>query len=68
MTRRLRLVKAADGPDHAGSTPRGLETAAALLEARAARSPRVLISDALAREVAGALRHLATLTRLTNHG
>ena len=59
----LRLVK----PDPVAlplpADVRGLETTAQLLEARANRTPRVLISDALARDIAGALRHLAALRR-----
>ena len=43
--------------------PRGLETAATLLERRAAIRPRVEISDDLARELARSLRELAGLKR-----
>lgn len=61
--RHLTLIKP-DAPTPAEPPhPLGLETTAQLLEARANRTPRVLISDALARDIAGALRHLAALRR-----
>jgi hypothetical protein len=62
MTRHLQLVRT-DREGRPLPTPLTLELAAAVLEARADRTHRVLISDTLARDVARALRHLAALQK-----
>lgn len=49
-------------------TRAGLWAAAVILEARAGTSPRVVISDAMARQVAAALRELAALKRRDRDG
>jgi len=65
MTRHLTLVRCATP---APTEPRALETAATLLERRAALRHRVEISDDLARELARSLRELAGLKRRPAHG
>jgi hypothetical protein len=67
MTRHLTLVRGV-APAPVPAEARALETAATLLERRAALRHRVEISDDLARDIARSLRELALLKRRPAHG